>query len=105
MFPPCVHPLFPAGKDLTWYAKDKQSNVEKEEELRSERERMKEEEEDAMNQLLGLAPKRRKSAQPVSGSRLESREMQQLFERGHSGEAISEVYKEGERTQGVGFSQ
>lgn len=93
------------GKDLTWYAKGKAgtpSQESREEQRRAELQRVKEEEEAAMAEMLGLArPKKR--APPAGGAGLEKREREELFKRGQAADAVGEQFAQGERIKGVGF--
>ncbi|KAI5078928.1 hypothetical protein GOP47_0006599 [Adiantum capillus-veneris] len=89
------------GKDLTWYAKDNTGNVDAEAALKAEIKKIKEEEEQSMRELLGLAPKREKR---ILGSRLDKQETAELFRRGKTEEELAPGYAEGERVQGLGFT-
>lgn len=89
------------GKDLTWYARDKTSDLSAEEAVKAEIKKIKEEEEQAMRELLGLAPKREKRFQ---GNRLDKQETAELFKRGKTEEDLAPDYAKGERIQGLGFA-
>ncbi|MCO5570099.1 hypothetical protein L7F22_023815 [Adiantum nelumboides] len=89
------------GKDLTWYAKDQKGNVDAEEALKAEIKKVKEEEEQAMRELLGLAPRR---AKRIQGSILDKQETAELFKRGNVEEELAPGYSKGERVQGLGFA-
>ncbi|MCO5577385.1 hypothetical protein L7F22_031217 [Adiantum nelumboides] len=89
------------GKDLTWYAKDQKGNVDAEETLKAEIKKVKEEEEQAMRELLGLAPKR---AKRIQGNILDKQETAELFKRGNVEEELAPGYSKGERVQGLGFA-
>lgn len=89
------------GKDLTWYAKDRKSDAEVEAARNAEIQKIKEEEEQAMRELLGLAPKRAKKFQ---GNRLDKQETAELFKRGKTEEDLAPDYAKGERIQGLGFA-
>ena len=100
--PPPPHP--PPGKDLHWYARDKKTTAQDAENLREEVRRLKEEEEQLLNETLGLGGGGGRRAQPRGGSRLDSREKEELFKRGKAVEELTGEYKEGERVQGLGFA-
>lgn len=89
------------GKDLSWYAKDNKSDLHAEDALKAEIQKIKEEEEQAMREALGLAPKHEKR---VQGNRLDKRETAELLKRGKSAEDLPPTYAEGERIQGLGFA-
>ncbi|KAL5976346.1 hypothetical protein ACLOJK_020677 [Asimina triloba] len=89
------------GKDLFWYARDKKS--EKDTEAAKEEIRMiKEQEEQAMREALGLAPK---SAARAQGSRLDKHEFQELVKRGSTADDLGAGHAEAARVQGLGFSR
>ena len=67
------------GKDLTWYARDKGARSADIEAAKEEIRRIKEEEEQAMREALGLAPKR---ASRPQGNRLDKHEFSELVKRG-----------------------
>jgi len=90
------------GKDLHWYARDKKAQDFNEEAKKDEIKRVKEEEEQAMREILGLAPKR---ASRPQGNRLDKREAAELLKKGSCAEDLAPGYAEGERVQGLGFSQ
>ncbi|KAL3688808.1 hypothetical protein R1sor_015117 [Riccia sorocarpa] len=85
------------GKDLYWYTKDHDLDGPTKEEIK----RIQEEEEDAMKEMLGLAPRKNKRPQ---GSRLEKREVDELLKKGKSEEERAPGYIDGERVQGLGFA-
>ena len=93
------------GKDLGWYARGKKD--EHLDELKEERRRIKEQEEDMMRQRLGLAPLKRKEATEV---RLDQHEVKQLLQRGGKRDAENESAEkgderfDGERVGGLGSS-
>eukprot|EP00252_Welwitschia_mirabilis_P010624 TRINITY_DN23_c1_g1_i1.p1 TRINITY_DN23_c1_g1~~TRINITY_DN23_c1_g1_i1.p1 ORF type:complete len:247 (+),score=64.53 TRINITY_DN23_c1_g1_i1:152-892(+) len=90
------------GKDLHWYARDKKADALDEEAKRAEIRKIKEEEEQAMLEILGLAPKRQTRPQ---GNRLDKREAAELLKKGNSADDLAPGYAEGERVQGLGFTR
>ncbi|XP_023523487.1 multiple myeloma tumor-associated protein 2 homolog [Cucurbita pepo subsp. pepo] len=87
------------GKDLHWYARDKKSssNVDvAKEEIRL----IKEQEEQAMREALGLAPK---TAGRSQGNRLDKHEFSELVKRGSTAEDLGAGHAEAARVQGLGF--
>ncbi|GMJ11637.1 hypothetical protein like AT3G52220 [Hibiscus trionum] len=90
------------GKDLHWYARDKNSKGSDAEALKEEIRRVKEEEEQAMREALGLAPKR--SSQP-QGNRLDKHELSELVKRGSTAEDLGAGHAEAARVDGLGFSR
>ncbi|EOY19241.1 Leukocyte immunoglobulin-like receptor subfamily A member 5 isoform 2, partial [Theobroma cacao] len=90
------------GKDLHWYARDKKSGGSDVEALSEEIRRVKEEEEQAMREALGLAPKR--SSQP-QGNRLDKHELSELVKRGSTAEDLGAGHAEAARVHGLGFSR
>lgn len=64
--------------------------------------RIKEEEEQAMREALGLAPKR--SSRP-QGNRLDKHEFSELIKRGSTAEDLGEGHAEAVQVQGFGFSR
>lgn len=64
--------------------------------------RIKEEEEQAMREALGLAPKRASRAQ---GSRLDKHEFSELVKRGSTAEDVGEGHAEAARVHGLGFAR
>ena len=93
------------GKDLDWYARGKKD--EHLDELKEERRRIKEQEEDMMRQRLGLAPLKRKEATEV---RLDQHEVKALLQRGGKRDLENESAEKGderfddERVGGLGSS-
>ncbi|BBN07453.1 hypothetical protein MPTK1_4g03870 [Marchantia polymorpha subsp. ruderalis] len=85
------------GKDLYWYTKDHASDGATKDEIK----RIQEEEEDAMKEMLGLAPRKNKRPQT---SQLDKREVEDLLKKGKSGEELAPSYVDGERVQGLGFA-
>ncbi|CAH9148792.1 unnamed protein product [Cuscuta epithymum] len=90
------------GKDLYWYARDKKSQQMDAEAAKEEIRRIKEEEEQAMREALGLAPKR--AARP-QGNRLDKHELSELVKRGSTAEDLEAGHAEAAQVQGLGFSR
>ncbi|KAL5568621.1 hypothetical protein UlMin_025196 [Ulmus minor] len=90
------------GKDLNWYARDKGSRNADMEAAKEEIKRIKEEEEQAMREALGLAPKR---ASRPQGSRLDKQEYSELVKRGSTVEDVSAGHAEAAHVHGLGFSK
>ncbi|KDP35192.1 hypothetical protein JCGZ_09351 [Jatropha curcas] len=90
------------GKDLHWYARDKKSGSSNTDALKEEIKRIKEEEEQAMREALGLAPKR---ASRPQGSRLDKHEFSELVKRGSTAEDVGAGHAEAARVDGLGFSR
>ncbi|ERN16577.1 hypothetical protein AMTR_s00031p00197430, partial [Amborella trichopoda] len=90
------------GKDLHWYARDKKTQDADMEAAKAEIQRIKEEEEQAMREALGLAPKRSVRSQ---GNRLDKHEYVDLVKRGTAVENLAPSYAEADRVQGLGFSR
>ncbi|XP_066352537.1 uncharacterized protein [Miscanthus floridulus] len=86
------------GKDLFWYTRDKKSDTE--DALKEEIRRVKEEEEQAMHEALGLAPKR--SNRP-KGNRLDKHEYAELIKRGSTAEDLGAGHAEAAQVQGLGL--
>ncbi|KQJ99365.1 multiple myeloma tumor-associated protein 2 homolog [Brachypodium distachyon] len=86
------------GKDLLWYTRDKKSDSE--DAMKEEIRRVKEEEEQAMREALGLAPKR--SSQP-KGNRLDKHEYAELIKRGSTAEDMGAGHAEAAQVQGLGL--
>ncbi|KVI07399.1 Kinase phosphorylation domain-containing protein [Cynara cardunculus var. scolymus] len=89
-------------KDLHWYARDKKSKEADMEAAKEEIRRIKEEEEQAMREALGLAPKR--SAKP-QGNRLDKHEFSELVKRGSTAEDLGAGHAEAAHVQGLGFAK
>lgn len=87
-----------SGKDLFWYTRDKKSDTE--DALKEEIRRVKEEEEQAMREALGLAPKR--SNRP-KGNRLDKHEYAELIKRGSTAEDLGAGHAEAAQVQGLGL--
>ncbi|KAI3964522.1 hypothetical protein MKW92_008581 [Papaver armeniacum] len=90
------------GKDLHWYAKDKKSQEADMEAAKAEIQRIKEEEEQAMREALGLAPKRSNRPQ---GNRLDKHEFSELVKRGSTAEDLGAGHAEAAQVQGLGFAR
>ncbi|KAM0823100.1 hypothetical protein ACQ4PT_071090 [Festuca glaucescens] len=86
------------GKDLLWYTRDKKSDAEAA--MKEEIRRVKEEEEQAMREALGLAPKR--SSRP-KGNRLDKHEYAELIKRGSTAEDLGAGHAEAAQVQGLGL--
>ena len=90
------------GKDLHWYARDKSSLSADAEAAKEEIKRIKEEEEQAMREALGLAPKR---AHRPQGNRLDKHEFSELVKRGSTAEDAGAGHAEAAHVHGLGFSK
>lgn len=90
------------GKDLHWYTKDKKTQNAEMEAAKEEIKRIKDEEEQAMREALGLAPKRASRGQ---GNRLDKHEFSELVKRGSTAEDLGEGHAEAARVHGLGFSR
>ncbi|KAJ4971546.1 hypothetical protein NE237_004645 [Protea cynaroides] len=90
------------GKDLHWYNKDKKSLSLDMEVAKEEIKRIKEEEEQAMREALGLAPKRNNRPQ---GNRLDKHEFSELIKRGSTAEDLGAGHAEAAKVQGLGYSR
>ncbi|EEF46602.1 Multiple myeloma tumor-associated protein, putative [Ricinus communis] len=90
------------GKDLHWYARDKRSEGSNTDALKEEIKRIKEEEEQAMREALGLAPK---CASRPQGNRLDKHEFSELVKRGSTAEDLGGGHAEAARVDGLGFSR
>ncbi|RAL37061.1 unnamed protein product [Cuscuta campestris] len=90
------------GKDLFWYARDKRSQQMNPEAAKEEIRRIKEEEEKAMLEALGLAPKR---AAQHQGNRLDKHEFSELVKRGSTADDLGAGHAEAAHVQGLGFSR
>jgi Multiple myeloma tumor-associated len=87
------------GKDLFWYTRDK-NGANSSEALKEEVRRVKEEEEQAMREALGLAPKRAKRSH---GNRLDKHEYAELVKRGSTAEDLGAGHAEAAQVQGLGL--
>lgn len=90
------------GKDLHWYARDKKSDGSNSEAMKEEIRRIKEEEEQAMREALGLAPKRSGKSK---GNRLDKHELAELVKRGSTAEDLGAGHAEAAQVQGLGFAR
>ncbi|XP_050211153.1 uncharacterized protein LOC126661364 [Mercurialis annua] len=90
------------GKDLHWYTRDKNSGSSAADALKEEIKRIKEEEDQAMREALGLAPKR---ASRPQGNRLDKHEFSELVKRGSTAEDVGAGHAEAARVDGLGFSR
>ncbi|CAL0318230.1 unnamed protein product [Lupinus luteus] len=90
------------GKDLHWYTRDKKSLDAEMEVAKEEIKRIKEEEEQAMREALGLAPKR---ANRPQGNRLDKHEFSELVKRGSTAEDLGAGHAEAASVQGLGFAR
>ncbi|MFS7983020.1 putative multiple myeloma tumor-associated protein [Helianthus anomalus] len=90
------------GKDLHWYARDKKANQADMDAAKEEIRRIKEEEEQAMREALGLAPKR--STKPQT-NRLDKHEFSELVKRGSTAEDLGAGHAEAAHVQGLGFAK
>lgn len=89
------------GKDLHWYTRDKKGKG-SDDALKEEIQRVKEEEEQAMREALGLAPKRESRPQ---GNRLDKHEMSELVKRSSTAEDVGSGHAEAAWVHGLGFSK
>ncbi|XP_059442159.1 uncharacterized protein LOC132174535 [Corylus avellana] len=90
------------GKDLHWYTRDKNSRDSEMEAAKEEIKRIKEQEEQAMREALGLAPKR---ASRPQGNRLDKHEFSELVKRGSTAEDLGAGHAEAAQVQGLGFAR
>ncbi|KAK6138012.1 hypothetical protein DH2020_028239 [Rehmannia glutinosa] len=90
------------GKDLHWYTRDKKSDSNAEAAMKEEIRRIKEEEEQAMREALGLAPKRAAKSQ---GNRLDKHEFAELVKRGSTAEDLGAGHAEAAEVHGLGFAR
>ncbi|XP_020588806.1 multiple myeloma tumor-associated protein 2 homolog [Phalaenopsis equestris] len=88
------------GKDLHWYARDKNSAALNSDSVKEEIRRIKEEEEQLMREALGLAPKRNTRSQ---GNRIDKHEYAELIKRGSAAEDLSGGHAEAAQVQGLGL--
>lgn len=93
---------FSTGKDLHWYTRDKNAQGSDSDALKEEIERIKEEEEQAMREALGLAPKQSNRPQ---GNRLDKHEFQELVKRGSTAEDLGAGHADAAWVHGLGFSR
>ncbi|KAA8534568.1 hypothetical protein F0562_032085 [Nyssa sinensis] len=90
------------GKDLHWYARDKKSESAEMEAAKEEIRKIKEQEEQAMREALGLAPRR---ASRPQGNRLDKHEFSELVKRGSTAEDLGAGHAEAAHVHGLGFSR
>lgn len=90
------------GKDLHWYARDKRAQELDMKAAQEEIKKIKEQEEAAMREALGLAPKR---ASRPQGNRLDKHEFTELVKRGSTAEDLGEGHAEAAKVHGLGFSR
>ncbi|KAG6516767.1 multiple myeloma tumor-associated protein 2 homolog isoform X2 [Zingiber officinale] len=88
------------GKDLFWYTRDKQSPSSEMDSIREEIKRIKEDEEQAMREVLGLTPKR---ASRPQGNRLDKHEYTELVKRGSTADDLGAQHAEAIMVQGLGL--
>ncbi|XP_022134526.1 multiple myeloma tumor-associated protein 2 homolog [Momordica charantia] len=88
------------GKDLHWYARDKKSSGSNVDAAKEEIKLIKEQEEQAMREALGLAPK---TAGRSQGNRLDKHEFSELVKRGSTAEDLGAGHAEAAQVQGLGF--
>ncbi|KAK9190380.1 hypothetical protein WN943_018985 [Citrus x changshan-huyou] len=89
------------GKDLHWYTRENNSKG-SDDALKEEIKRIKEEEEQAMREALGLAPKR--SSRP-QGNRLDKHDFQELVKRSSTAEDMGAGHADAAWVHGLGFSR
>lgn len=97
-----VHYIASTGKDLNWYNRDKNTWSAEMDAAKDEIKRIKEEEDQAMREALGLAPKR---ANPAQGNRLDKHEFSELVKRGSTAEDLGAGHAEAAHVHGLGFSR
>ena len=81
------------GRDVLWYTRNKEDE---DRALAEEKERIRAEDDDLINQTLGLAPKKRRTQN--DDVQLESDELKQLFSRGGVERSTVDI----ERVEGIG---
>lgn len=101
MFQPLIF-INSTGKDLHWYARDKKSWDAEMEAAKEEIKIIKEQEEQAMREALGLAPK---CAGQTKGIRLDKHEYMELVKRSSTTEDLGEGHADAAHVQGLGFSR
>lgn len=87
---------------MHWYARDKNGSTSDSEAMKEEIRRVKEQEEQAMREALGLAPQR---APRPQGNRLEKHEFKELVKRGSTAEDLGGGHAEAARVHGLGHSR
>lgn len=99
---PRTYMKFFVGKDLHWYNRDKKNGSADSEAMKEEIRRVKEEEEQAMREALGLAPKRINRSQT---NRLDKHELSELMKRSSTAEDLGAGHAEAASVHGLGFSR
>ena len=66
------------GKDLNWYSKSSSSSSSANRQLDEEKQRLREQEEDLINQAIGIAPKKRKFVE----NQIDETELKQILSKG-----------------------
>lgn len=89
-----------SGKDLVWYTRDNQSASSEMDSVREEIRKIKEDEEQAMREVLGLAPKR---ASRPQGNRLDKHEYAELVKRGSTADDLGAQHAQAIMVQGLGL--
>ncbi|KAK8704413.1 hypothetical protein V6N13_048035 [Hibiscus sabdariffa] len=87
---------------MHWYIRDKNSKGSDADALKDKIRRVKEDEEQAMREALGLAPKC--SSQP-QGNRLDKHELSEPVKRGSTAEDLGAGHVEAARVNGLSFSR
>jgi len=90
------------GKDLNWYAKDKKQKGSNTDAIKEEIQRVKEQEEQAMREALGLAPK---SSTRPQGNRLDKQEYTDLVKRNSTAEDLGAGNADAVWVHGLGYAK
>lgn len=90
------------GKDLNWYARDKKQGGPNTDAIKEEIQRVKEQEEQAMREALGLAPK---SSTRPQGNRLDKQEYTELIKRGSTAEDLGAGKADAVWVHGIGYAK
>ncbi|AEE78917.1 unnamed protein product [Arabidopsis thaliana] len=90
------------GKDLHWYARDKKQKGSEMDAMKEEIQRVKEQEEQAMREALGLAPK---SSTRPQGNRLDKQEFTELVKRGSTAEDLGAGNADAVWVHGLGYAK
>ncbi|CAH2064326.1 unnamed protein product [Thlaspi arvense] len=90
------------GKDLNWYARDKKGGGSNTDAVKEEIQRVKEQEEQAMREALGLAPK---SSTRPQGNRLDKQEYTDLVKRGSTAEDLGSGNADAVWVHGLGYAK
>ncbi|KAF3574842.1 hypothetical protein F2Q69_00061553 [Brassica cretica] len=90
------------GKDLNWYARDKKQGGSNTDAMKEEIQRVKEQEEQAMREALGLAPK---SSTRPQGNRLDKQEYTELIKRGSTAEDLGAGKADAVWVHGIGYAK